>query len=176
MDYTRAKANRKHHLQKRESRDPNLDAFTAMSLHEPDLDTETQDNVGVVPKDADIEDDKVAESDDVGGSKKKNSGKINTSDLYDVGDDESDVEEAPARSRKATREIIVDIAVGDGRVSEELVNVNHLGYVKVLNANILPFQANIVLNSLGLSATLKIECLGCHYRGTLELAGHLEVC
>ena len=130
MDYTRSKVNRKRHLQKREPSDPNLDAFTAMNLHGPDLDTEAQADTGVKTNDADVKDNDVAEPDRIAGSKKKNSGEVNTSGLYDIGNDEDDVEDASARSRNATRQIIVNIAAGDDRTEEELLNVNSLGYVK----------------------------------------------
>lgn len=135
MDYTQSKVNRKRHMEKREPRDPNLSAFAGMGLQGSYLDTETQDNIGVETDDADNEDKDVPELDD---SKKKNSGKINTNILYDVGNDrddvgndQDDVEEAPPRSRSDTRQIIVDIAAGDDRAEEQLLNVNDLGYVKV---------------------------------------------
>ena len=179
MDYTRSQLNRESHLLKREARDHDLSAFSSLNLDDSAPETETKQNsaADIKAKDDDDDDDATAATDssDADDTKKSKSSKVNTSGFYNVGNSEDDSEKTPARSKSATREIILDIAAGDDRAREEVLNVNHLGYVKAWAAELLSLHANAYIDSFGLSVTLKVECMGCHIKGKLNLAGHLEV-
>ena len=139
MDYTRSKMNRERHLRKRGPRDPNLDAFSALNLHDPDAESEPQADADIEGKVADIENDDDDETAAVlggaNGVREEKSLKVNNAGIYDIGDVENveKDEDVPARSTNATRQIILDIAAGNDKATEEVLHINHLGYTILQN-------------------------------------------
>ena len=137
MDYSRSKINRDRHLQKRKAGDPNLNAFGALNLDDPDSEPEPQNDANLEDQLANEKDDdnEIAASstfDDADEAEQRKGLKVNEGSVQDIGNMD-DADERPSRSQSATRQIIVDIAAGDEKTNEEVLHINHLGWVMFKN-------------------------------------------